>query len=161
MPVPHAHFVLGGLDTGQRRFLFGLDCTPDDRLDWSPEQSEKTPLHIAGSLGGFLGFVAHMITTGEMPSLERGPQPPPATRAAAREAVDQGFYALKRAVAALEKDDLDRAVTAPWGPATVEGILWVIMFVVGYFQGQLNYVQLCYGDTNPNMPPDYGAHAGG
>jgi hypothetical protein len=32
--------------------------------------------------------------------------------------------------------------------------------VIGYFQVQLNYLQLAYGDTDPNMPPNWGREEG-
>ena len=81
---------------GQRRFLYGLERTPDDRLGWSPGEAEKSPLAVAGSLNGFLTFLAHMLTHREMPGREGGPQPPPATRAAAQGALEHSFSAVRQ-----------------------------------------------------------------
>jgi hypothetical protein len=48
--------LLKGMAMGERRFLYGLEKTPDDRLKWSPGGEGKTPLDVAGRVAGFLGF---------------------------------------------------------------------------------------------------------
>src|SRR5438477_10980016 len=113
MPIPQAHLVLKGLITGQRRFLYGLDKTPDDRLEWSPGEADKSPLQVTGSLSQFLTFIAHMLAHREMPS-RAGSSPPPATRDAAREAIETAGAAVRRAVDELETGDLDRIFPVPW-----------------------------------------------
>jgi hypothetical protein len=39
--------------------------------------------------------------------------------------------------------------------ANGDGIWWVNGMIV-YHQGQLNYLQLAYGDENANIPPEWG-----
>lgn len=154
MPIPQAHVVLKGLASGQRRFLYGLDKTPDERLNWSPGEADKTPLQVAGSLAGFLTFIAHTLAHRETPQWEGGA---PATRNSAKEAIDRACAALRRAVEGLEPADLAAKPPAPWSEDTVEEILWVIHGTILYHQGQLNYIQLCYGDRDVNIPPAEGA----
>ena len=158
MPIPQAHYVLKGLAMGQRRFLHGIDCTPDDRLNWSPGEADKTPLAVAGRLGGFLTFAAHMLRHREIPNREGAPEPPPATRAEARSAIESAFSAARQAVENLEEEHLKVSVPAPWGETTLEEMLWWLNGLVLYHQGQLNYIQLCYGDKDPNIPKGWGAY---
>jgi hypothetical protein len=154
MPIPQAHLVLKGLVLFQRRFLYGLDQTPDERLNWSPGEAEKTPLQVAGSLARFLIFIAYTLAHRELPR-EGDYPPPPGTRDAAKAAIDSGCAALRRAVEGLEPADLTAKPPAPWGEDTLEEILWLINGTILYHQGQVNYIQLCYGDKDPHIPPDW------
>jgi hypothetical protein len=156
MAVPQSQGILKGLGMSQRRFMYGLDQTPDDRLEWSPGESNKPPLVVAGSLASFLTFIAHMLTHREMPGRQGEPPPPPASREAARQALEAGFSAVRHALEGLQEKDLAATMPAPWGEATVEEMLAAANSVVAYFQGQLNYIQLAYGDREPNIPKDWG-----
>lgn len=52
-----------------------------------------------------------------------------------------------------------REFPAPWhggGTITLEFFLVSTIYVDGYLQGQLNYLQTAYGDTNPNIPEGWG-----
>lgn len=154
MPIPQAPLVLKSLALFRHRFLYGLDQTPDERLNWSPGGTDKTPLHVAGDLAGFLFFLARTLAREEKPLPEGGFPPAPETREAAREAIDNGCAALRRAVEGLDPADLSAKPTH-MGEDTLEEVLWLINGTILYHQGQLNYIQLCYGDENPNIPPDW------
>lgn len=156
MPIPQADLILKGLVTGQRRFLYGLDKTPEERLNWSPGEAEKSPLQVAGSLAQFLSFIADTLAHRDLSRWEGGFPPPPETRDAAKEAIDSGCAAVRQAVEGLEPADLTGKPPAPWGEDTLEEVLGVIHGTIMYHQGQLNYIQLCYGDQDPNIPPDWG-----
>ena len=67
MAVSQLQPLLKGIGMARLRFLYGLDRTPDDRLNWSPGGEAKTPLAVAGRLTGFLGFFSHLLETGAMP----------------------------------------------------------------------------------------------
>lgn len=155
MPIPQAHLVLKGLVSGQRCFLYGLDKTPDERLNWSPGEAGKTPLQVAGSLAQFLTFIAHTLAHPETPRREGGSPPPPETRDSAKESIDSGCAAVRRAVEGLEPADLTGKPPVPWSEGTVEEILWVINGTILCHQGQLNYIRLCYGDKDPNIPQNW------
>jgi hypothetical protein len=156
MPLPQAHNVLKYLVMAQNRFLHGFDRVPDDRLSWSPGGEAPTPLQLAGKLTRFLTFITHVLADRQMPERTGAPPEPPATREEAKRVVDSGFATLRGAVTGLTERDLAAEVPVPWGQATIEHVLWQIPAVVGYLQGQMNLVQLAYGDTDPNIPPDWG-----
>src|SRR5205807_1503100 len=83
MAVSQLQPLLKGIGMARLRFLYGLDRTPDDRLNWSPGGEGKTPLAVAGRLSGFLGFFSHLLETGAMPERPAGPPPSPENREAA------------------------------------------------------------------------------
>lgn len=155
MPIPQTDLVLKNLGLFQRRFLYGLDQTPDERLSWSPGEAAKSPLHVAANLAQFLLFLADTLTHRELQLWDVGELPAPGTREAAREAIDRGCEALRQAVEGLRPDDLAAKPSPPWGEDTLEEVLWLINGTILYHQGQLNYIQLCYGDKDPNIPPNW------
>jgi hypothetical protein len=138
------------------RFLYGLDQTPDDRLNWSPGGSAKSPLGLADRITGFLQFISQLIETGEMPD-RSAPQPAPSeSREEAKARVAAGFDRALAVLEGLTEADLQKLVPVPWGARIpVLGVLGFFPTATGYFQGQLNYCQLAYGDEDPNIPPDW------
>src|SRR5579885_1020303 len=98
--------LLKTLGMSERRFLFGLDRTPDDRLRWSPGGEAKTPLAVAGRLAAFLGFFSHLLETGSMPERPTCPPPSPESREAAKSAVEAAFRRLEAQLNGLREEEL-------------------------------------------------------
>jgi hypothetical protein len=148
------------MEMARQRFQYGLSKVPDDRLNFSIGGKATTPLQIAGKVGMFMGFIAHGVRTGEAADRSRMP-PMPETREAAIQAVDRGYAAFQDMLASIGETELRRERPAPWGtPMTGEQWLSFAAVVTGYFQGQLNLVQLAYGDDDPNIPPEWKQPAG-
>ena len=157
MAVSQLQPLLKGMGMAERRFLYGLDRTPDDRLNWSPGGEAKTPLAVAGRLTGFLGFFSHLLETGAMPERPSGPPPSPETREAAKAAVEAAYRRLVTLIEGMREGDLARPLPTPWGTTVpAQEMLGWINGVTAYWQGQLNYIQTIYGDMDPNMPPGWG-----
>jgi hypothetical protein len=155
MALPEIQPLLNGLRMARSRFLFGIERVPDDRLTFNPGGAAKSPLELAGKLAGFLSFIT-LMTQGQMPDRSGGAPPPPATREEAMAALEGAFEGLRSMLEGLTAADLDRMIQMPWGTQMSQRQwLYGIPAVIGYFQGQLNYVQLIYGDEDPNMPPDW------
>jgi len=157
MAIATVQPLLKTLQMAERRFLYGLDQTPDDRLKWSPGGEGKTPLDVAGRVSGFLGFMTHMLQKQTMPERPSGPAPSPASREEAKTAVAAAYQQMRSQIEGLSEADLAQPIPTPWGSSVpaIE-ILWWINGIAGYWQGQLNYIQTTYGDMEPNMPPGWG-----
>ena len=154
---PQLKYLLRGVEMARSRFLHGLDCVPDDRLAWSPGGAAGTPLQLASRYGLFLSSVAHMLQHRTMRSRPAAPPAAAETREEAKAAVDAGFGNLKAVIGALTAADLEQTAPAPWNPETpLAEWLYAVPGVLGYFQGQLNYLQLAYGDKEANIPPNWG-----
>lgn len=152
---------LAAVELAEARFVYGLQKTLDDQLAVPVGEKGSSPLKIAGRLAGFTSFIAFAIANKSFPPRDGAVPEPPATREAAIAAVEQGYAALKEAVAGLQEADFEAEIPAPWGSKF--GVLqWLNMTngVLGYWQGQLNLAQLAYGDEDPNIPPSWTAPAG-
>jgi len=71
--------------------------------------------------------------------------------------VAAAFHRLATLIDGMREGDLARPLPTPWGtqiPALE--MLWFVNSITGYWQGQLNYIQTAYGDTDPNTPPGWG-----
>jgi len=156
MPLPQVHHALKYLAMSRSRFLYGIDCVPEERLDWSPGGEAPTPLQLAGKTARFLAFVTHVITHRAMPERSGITPDPPTTREAAKMLVEERFGALRHTLLGVTGTDLAATVPVPWGEATIEYVIANIPAIVGYHQGQMNLIQLCYGDKDPNVPPNWG-----
>jgi hypothetical protein len=156
MAVTQVKALVKALTMGRDRFVYGLEKTPDDRLAWSPGSEARTPLQLAGTVAGFIGFMTHITREGTMPE-RTGEQPPaPETREAAQAAVAGSLNAAIAAVESLSEADLLKQVPVPWGGTIPCGeFIRFLPSVLNYFQGQLNYLQTIYGDKDPNMPPSW------
>jgi hypothetical protein len=142
----------------RRRFLYGLEAVPEERLHWAPVEGRRTILQFADYVAGFLGLASILVATGAMPKERPAPPPPSASRAEAADRLAQSYDRLQAAIRDLDEQQLANTMIPPWRTEmTVEEMLWFLSSALGYFQGQLNFYQLCYGDTDPNIPPGWGA----
>jgi hypothetical protein len=148
--------MIKNIGLARDRFVFGLEQVPEDRLTFKPSETSASPLEVAGKMAGFTAFLGQFIAEGTMPDRSGGPKPAPASREAALEAVNGGFAGMVERLGALSDEDLNRSLTMPWGTVTsARDMLWGVPAVVGYWQGQLNYLQTVYGDMEPNIPPSW------
>src|SRR5436305_3777938 len=113
--------LLKGMAMGERRFLYGLEKMPDDRLKWSPGGEGKTPLDVAGRVAGFLGFFTHMLKNHAMPERPSGPAPSPNSREEANASVEAAFRELRAHIESMTESDLAQTLTTPWGTTTPAG----------------------------------------
>lgn len=149
-------YLLTLLEMSRQRFQHGLDCVPEERLSWTPGGSAHSPLALAGRLAGFVDFRGRVLASEPGETVPRSAPSEPASREEAGDQIEAAFRRLAGAVEGLSAEDLERKLPAPWGAEIPLGVmLLTTLNVVGYFQGQLNYCQLSYGDTDPNIPPDW------
>jgi hypothetical protein len=98
-----------------------------------------------------------MLKNHAMPERPSGPAPSPGSREEANASVESAFRELRAHIESMTASDLAQTLPTPWGTTTSAGeMLGWISGVTAYWQGQLNYIQTCYGDVDPNMPPGWG-----
>jgi hypothetical protein len=155
MAIPQVQPAVQSLKFAKRRMEYGIEVVPDEKLSWSPGGSAPSALAVAGKIERFAHFITHLINHRAMPEGAPPAYEPPADRAAALASLDRGFNKLSDALESLTESDLALTAPAPWGtPIPLAGWVHFATAVPAYFQGQLNLIQLCYGDENPNIPPE-------
>ncbi len=157
MSLPQLTPILKSIAQARNRYVFGLQRVPDEQLSVSPGGAARSPIALADHFASFLGFVSHMVGHQAMP--QGRPEVVPSTsRDEAVARVEAAFGALHETVKALTEEDLVKMVPTPWRKeVSVQEFLGTVVYVVGYAQGQLNYAQMTYGDTDPNIPPGWGS----
>lgn len=156
MAIPQFQPLLKVISISRSRFLYGIEQVPEDRLTWSPGGSARSPIGLADRMAAVLGAVSHLYEHRVFPPQDTTSPPPSATLEEARERVGQAFDRISAQVDALQESELDAIVPAPWGESPLGVMVWMLPVVIGYFQGQLNYAQMIYGDDNVNVPPNWG-----
>src|SRR3954447_5690230 len=164
MPESQVQSVLKSLAMGRNRFLYGLDQVPDDRLNWSPGGEAPSPLQLAGKTAVFLRGIAHVLQRGRWPERLSFSSAQPSDREAAKAALEEAFASLRQVIVSLSEADLAAPITLEWGRAP-DGVVLDLQLremvaatpsVIGYHQGQLNLLQLVWGDSSANIPPNWG-----
>jgi len=156
MPSIDLSTIAGGLGSTRERFIYGLEQTADDQLTQKASETAKTPLEIAGQVAGFLSYFALMLKNEPLPDRSAARPPAPETREAAIAAADGAFRRLEQVLGELTDEDLARPLPLPWGGTMPTA--GMVVFAMGaplYFQGQLNYAQMIYGDLDPHIPDSW------
>jgi len=132
-----------------RELLAALQYTPDEKLDWVPLGSAKTPRAIvvecaAGYkwLGAELRGEAGAAAVWESIKAEDYP-----TREALTQLVGETETEMLAAIDGLTEAQLEEKRQVFWGEETVRDLMWMGVIHTNYHVGQLNYIQTLWGDT--------------
>jgi len=139
-----------------------LANTPDDRLNWSPSPTARTPLHqvvhAAEAIGNIHGMIAGGIfpvtTTAEADAGFRAQERRFTTREEALALLDAKSDAYVAFLDGMTDKQLDGLMTAPFGLGQVP-VRIALSFPVEHtvwHVAQLDYIQTVYGDHDWHMP---------
>lgn len=129
--------------------LVALQYTPDDRLDWVPMGSAKTPRAIIVECAAGYKWLAAVLRGEEYAAevwgnAQKGEYP---TREVLGEYVRASEAELLSAIESLTAEQLCERRRVFWGEETVGDLLWTGAWHTNYHVGQLNYIQTLWGDT--------------
>jgi hypothetical protein len=138
-----------------------LDATPDDKLNWSPSPSARTPLQIVAHSASSIGHITDMLNgipfqiensaaaDKEMLAWEKQFT----TRAATVAVFDENCNKYMTWLDTLSPDQLGKEVEAPFGMGMMQvgrGLFFPPMHTMGHVS-QLEYLQTIYGDRDWHM----------
>lgn len=156
MAAKELETTIAVLEMGHSRFAHGVTCVPDERLNWTPAEGAKTPLAIAATLAAYYFMLEFMVRMRRFPLPEERP-PLTEGREEALQLLESRFRKLVQTLDGLTEADLEQELPAPWGGSVaMRRYVGFFPVVIGYWQGQLNYVQIAYGDNEPNIPVNWG-----
>lgn len=148
--------TIGDLTYAKDQLIRALDNIPDDRINWSPAPTARTPIQIAAHSGFSLGYIADMF--------QGHPYPAPTMAQADEEflALEKAFTTREETVAHIEAnfqkhvdilnsikpEDLERSTTLPFGmgAAPLGAIIGVGALHTRTHTAQIEYIQTILGD---------------
>lgn len=148
--------AIGELENVKGQFLRALANTPDDRINWSPSPTARTPLQLMAHSAYALGFIRTMFTG----------TPYPAETTAIADAefleMDGNIGSREEAVALFEEkceammtylrglssEEMERVIDMPFklGQVPLGAVLGVGAMHTRSHLAQLEYLQTIYGD---------------
>jgi hypothetical protein len=153
---PEIQSAISNLEQSKARLQHVFDKVPQDKLNWSPSATARTPLQIVAHCGAALGAICDM--------LDGNPYPAPDTATADAELmamdrkfsekpevsalVESNYKRLHDYIATMDESRLSEMVKMPFGlgeaPMTF-AITAGSLHTDGHI-AQLEYIQTIYGD---------------
>ncbi len=137
-----------------------LAATPDDKINWSPSATARTPLqlvyHAGHGTAGMVGFFSGEMGEGgfdpaAIDDMCRAAEAGATSREAALEQLEKGAATYHAWVDGLTEEQFARPFQTPMGERSMAD---VITFPADHIRGhtaQLNYIQTVYGDRGWHM----------
>jgi hypothetical protein len=151
-------FQAGCIERAGRTLAFYLETTLPERRDWKPQVEGAAGLRSALDLVGECILLNR--TTADI--LRGGPPPttspiflprPFADPAEAGPMQEESARELAVAVRAMTDADLTREFVSRRGPLPGFNLIEMVLRNMHYHGGQINQLQLLYGDTEFRVPP--------
>lgn len=148
------------LNKEKLRLIQLLAAVPDERLNWSPSETSRTPLelaaHSATSVGGILGlFQGNGIPGGgdtkEMDILFRKIEKEFTSRDQVIAMLEKNCAEYSAWLDTLTEEQLAAPFESPFGIFPLSGAIWFAPLHLSGHNSQLEYVQTIYGDRDWRM----------
>jgi hypothetical protein len=152
-PVEQAKADLGRA-AGRLKTL--LTKTPEDKLNWSPSPTSRTPVQIVGHSATSIEGIQSMLmgepfafsSTAEMDSRLMESEKEFTSPEQVTELLDKNTAAYDAGLDSLTPEQVASTVHSPMGPMPLSvAIMFPAMHTLGHC-GQLEYVQTIYGDRD-------------
>ena len=154
--INHVAEAKAEFDRSIERLTKDLQKTPDDKLNWSPSSTSRTPLqqvaHAAISIKGMIGMMAgepfpfesFAAMDTHMFEAEKAFQ----TRESVLELLHTNVSVYHAFVDVLSESDLANTVTMPFGEFPMRSMITWPADHIRCHAGQLEYMQTIYGDRS-------------
>ena len=144
----------------KERMAHALATTPDDRINWSPSPTARTPIqevaHGAGAISGILGMLNGKpfpySSVAEFDTALRAAEGEFTTREQVLSLLEQNSADYLAWLDALTPERLASTVQSPFGPTPSMAV--AITFPTYHLQNhiaQMDYIQTIYGDHDWHM----------
>ena len=142
------------LDRACQRLEHLFALTPDDRINWSPSPTARTPmeliLHAAYALEGIQGMVSGekfpYASLAEADAAWREMEKQPTTRAQTLAMLHEKSANYKKWLDSFTLEKLASTAVLPFGEMPYTQAIIFGKMHTAFHSAQLEYVQTCYGD---------------
>lgn len=136
--------------------VHALTTTPDDRVNWSPSDTARSPLRVAGHaaiavgsmLGNLKGDTFAIPNSTEAERFFRESDARFKSREEVIELLDSNGQAYQSWLDELTEERLDSPMVLPFGMGTIPVSLGITFMALHlqWHTAQINYIQTIYGD---------------
>ena len=141
------------------RLTHALETTPDDKINWSPSPTARTPIQIVAHAGMGTTLVQGMLQTGAFPyaspadydAATRKAEKAYTTRAGALELLEQTSGTFFAYLDTLTPEQLASTIDLPFGSFPLAAAITFPADHLRNHGGQLDYLQTVWGDTDWHM----------
>lgn len=138
------------------RLMKDLGCTPDDKINWSPGSSARTPIqqvaHAAMSLEGILkmfgGEPFPFENISEMDATWRRAEKQFTTREQATGLLEKNCAAYIAWLDTLTPEQIESTFKTPFGEFPMAAAVTFAADHLRNHAAQIEYIQTCYGDLD-------------
>lgn len=130
----------GKLRWSLAHFVKSFEATPDDKLDFKPAETAKSPRELIIHVLGGNAHVAKSL------GMDLDPVPGPTDRAALQQRLQDSTEAIAKEIEAIPLERLDSMIDFVAGPMPMPIFLFIEDWHVARHAGQLDYLQTMWGD---------------
>lgn len=142
------------LGRAKDRMAFMLAHTPDDKLNWSPSPTARTPLQVAAHAAAANGYIRDLIagkpfpfaTLAEADAAGREHEKQYATREQVLALLEQTTADYSAWLDTLTPEQVGGMVTLPFATLPMAVAITLPADHLRGHTAQINYIQTCYGD---------------
>lgn len=155
-PIPIVEKTCADFVNAVQGLKHALATTPDDRVNWSPSDSARSPLQVVAHAAlrvrnmfeNMIGQPYAVKTPDEAEKLFRAEEKTFTTREQVLEVLDRNCKEFLDWAAGLNEADMDRILVMPFGmPSMPLSIVITFMPIhLMWHTAQLTYIQTIYGD---------------
>lgn len=137
-------------------FLRNFSHVPDNKLNWSPTPTSKSPIRIAAHAALYLDRFAQMIANQQVPAVENldawlaqveSEERAITTRDQVTEAFQCGIQAVNAALDSLTPADLEKSLDSGQGwSMSMTFLINLSAWHTTLHLGQIDYLQTCWND---------------
>ena len=137
-----------------------IGTTPEEKQTWKPTTEgaagTRSALEQAAECAVVNRLIAGLLRGESLPMPD--PNVPPLTFAngqEAQEALTSSAQELAAAIRGMSEEDLNRTYQHPRGQFLGRNLIMMCLRNMAYHAGQINLIQMLYGDTEFHVPPKW------
>ena len=143
----------------KEQLLSSLATTPDDKLNWSPATTARTPLQLAAHAASAVSGIVRMLNgeplpypdTGKFDASMRLAEQEYTTREQVLSLMEQNSAQYLTWIDALSPEQVSSTITIPFGSMPMAVAVTLPADHINYHVAQLNYLQTICGDREWHM----------
>ena len=136
------------------RLAKGLATTPDDRINWSPAATARTPVEIVAHVASVISTFHEVMMGAPFPDIQmdsfdailRQSEAQFKTRESAASLLEKNSEAYAQWLEQLSPEALETEVQFPFGKFPLPAAMEMLNDHIVNHCGQLDYIQTIYGD---------------